>query len=70
MLGLNNLSDGLLNAAEKVENLNNTLTAKKNAVKEAVNDKISDAKENVENAVKNATRKHLKSTVEEINKNA
>lgn len=91
MLGLNNLSDGLHNAAEKVENLNDTLTAKKNAVKETVNDKINDAKiavddaketvstlkdsagevkESVVTAVKNAARKHLKSTVEEINKNA
>ena len=91
MLGLGNLSDGLLNAAEKVEGLNNTLKAKKDAVKEAVNDKIndakiavddakdavsdakdavSDAKDNVATAVKNAARNHLKSTVEQINKNA
>ena len=91
MLGLNNLTDGLLNAAEKVEGINNKLTAKKNAVKEAVNGKISDAKmavedakgaagiikesvsdakENVTTAVKNVARSHLKSTVEEINKNA
>lgn len=91
MLGLKNLSDGLLDAAEKVEGLNDTLTAKKNAVKETVNDKINDAKiavddaketvstlkdsagevkESVVTAVKNAARKHLKSTVEEINKNA
>ena len=91
MLGLGNLSDGLLNAAEKVEGLNNSLKAKKDAVKEAVNDKIndakiavddakeavgdakeamSDAKENVATAVKNVARNHLKSTVEQINKNA
>lgn len=50
MLGLGNLSDGLINAAEKVESLNNALTAKKNAVKEAVNDKINDAKIAVDDA--------------------
>ncbi len=77
MLGLGNLSDGLLNAAEKVDNLNNALKAKKDAVKEAVSDKINDAKEAVEEtkesaatAVKNVARKSLKSTVEQINKNA
>ena len=42
MLGLKNLSDGLLNAAEKVDDINSALTAKKNAVKEAVSDKIND----------------------------
>ena len=95
MLGLGNLSDGLLNAAEKVDNLNNALKAKKDAVKEAVSDKISDAKdavaetkeavsdkindakeaveetkENAATAVKNVARQSLKSTVEQINKNA
>ena len=106
VLGLKNLSDGLLNAAEKVEGINNALTAKKNAVKEAVSDKINDAKdavndakdavsdkindaketvsdkisdaketvietkENAATAIKGAARNHLKSTVQEINKNA
>lgn len=50
MLGLNNLSDGLLSAAEKVDELNNKLTAKKNAVKEAVAEKISDAEDAVHDA--------------------
>ena len=50
MLGLNNLSDGLLNAAEKVDELNSKLTEKKNAVKDAVNEKISDAKDAVDDA--------------------
>ena len=91
MLGLGNLSDGLLNAAEKVEGLNNALKAKKDAGKEAVNDKVndakiavddakeavggakeavSDAKDSLATAFKNAARNHLKSTVEQINKNA
>ena len=50
MLGLGNLSEGLLNAAEKVEGLNKTLKTKKDEVKEAVNDKISDAKDAVADA--------------------
>lgn len=50
MLGLGNLSDGLINASEKVDALNSKLTAKKNAVKEAVSEKISDAKEAVDDA--------------------
>ena len=72
MLGLKNLSDGLLDAAEKVEGINKTLTDKKNEVKAAVSEKISDAKDAVDDAKEAVSEKisDAKDAVIETKENA